>query len=250
MRSVPFQEPDFRHDQTACFTGIDRTLRHRGGDAMTVSTQDFERLVDEHRVLIRQYAQVQARSHQYMRTQEAEIERLQAEVVQLRAALIARDTALAWAAEDQARIVAALPGLPKRFALARRVESLLDRMQSLLRERTAWQWRGAGKRLDTGQEKAVLCIGQDPMTASATRELVERVGGRFLHHDGGDEVDASMLEASLIAADLVICQTGCVSHGAYWRVQDHCKRTGKRCVLVDRPDALDVVRVYRSATTR
>ena len=56
------------------------------------------------------------------------------------------------------------------------------------------------------------------------------------------------LEASLVAADLVICQTGCLSHGAYWRVQDHCRRTGKQCVLVAQPDAAKVVRVHRSAS--
>ena len=53
------------------------------------------------------------------------------------------------------------------------------------------------------------------------------------------------LEASLVAADLVICQTGCLSHGEYWRVQDHCKRTGKTCVLVDQPEALRIVRIHR-----
>lgn len=34
----------------------------------------------------------------------------------------------------------------------------------------------------------------------------------------------------------MICQTGCVSHDAYWRVKDHCKRTGKRCVFVEAPN--------------
>ena len=43
------------------------------------------------------------------------------------------------------------------------------------------------------------------------------------------------LQASVNAADLVICQTGCVSHNAYWRVKDYCKRTGKRCIFVDTP---------------
>ncbi|MDQ5879712.1 MAG: hypothetical protein QG638_2449, partial [Pseudomonadota bacterium] len=33
-------------------------------------------------------------------------------------------------------------------------------------------------------------------------------------------------------ADIVICQAGCISHNAYWRVKEHCKRTGKRCVFV------------------
>ncbi len=43
------------------------------------------------------------------------------------------------------------------------------------------------------------------------------------------------LEASMAAADLVICQTGCLSHGAYWRDNEHCRRTGKACVLPDAP---------------
>ncbi len=34
-------------------------------------------------------------------------------------------------------------------------------------------------------------------------------------------------------ADLVICQTGCLSHNACWRVKDHCKRNAKRCVFVE-----------------
>ena len=57
------------------------------------------------------------------------------------------------------------------------------------------------------------------------------------------------LEASLNAADLVICQTGCLSHGDYWRVQDHCKRLGKTCVLVEQPDALRIVRIHKTAPT-
>jgi len=69
----------------------------------------------------------------------------------------------------------------------------------------------------------------------AYREAIERIGGRFLHHDGGDENGNARLDATLAAADLVICQTGCISHGAYWRVKDHCKRTGKRCIFVETP---------------
>ena len=40
------------------------------------------------------------------------------------------------------------------------------------------------------------------------------------------------LQMHLAAADWVICQTGCISHGEYWRVQDQCRRTGKACVLL------------------
>ncbi|MFT3719053.1 DUF2325 domain-containing protein [Pseudorhodoferax sp.] len=61
------------------------------------------------------------------------------------------------------------------------------------------------------------------------------------------EGDSAALEESLVAADLVICQTGCLSHGDYWRVRDHCRRTGKTCVMVDQPEALRIVRLQREA---
>lgn len=42
----------------------------------------------------------------------------------------------------------------------------------------------------------------------------------------------------------MICQTGCMSHGAYWRVQDHCRRTGKPCVMVGQEEA-QPIRIVR-----
>jgi len=40
----------------------------------------------------------------------------------------------------------------------------------------------------------------------------------------------------------VICQTGCIRHSAYWRVRDHCKRTGMRCVFIDNPGISSLAR--------
>ena len=74
------------------------------------------------------------------------------------------------------------------------------------------------------------------------RHLIERTGGRFLHHDGGEQDNPAKLDATLAAADLVICQIGCISHDAYWRVKDHCKRTGKRCVFVETPSSAGLER--------
>ncbi len=48
--------------------------------------------------------------------------------------------------------------------------------------------------------------------------------------------EAQLTEA-LAAADLVLCQTGCLSHDDYWRVQDYCARSGKRCLLLAKEDA-------------
>ena len=63
-------------------------------------------------------------------------------------------------------------------------------------------------------------------------------GGPF----DGERSLPPQIEASLRAADLVICQTGCLSHDACWRVQDHCRRTGKPCVMVGEPQPIHFVR--------
>lgn len=46
---------------------------------------------------------------------------------------------------------------------------------------------------------------------------------------------SARLDATLAAADLVICETSCVSHNACRRVKHHCRRTGKHCVSVQTP---------------
>lgn len=107
---------------------------------------------DEHLALCRAYGAVQERCSREMARQQQEIERLQALAMRLRAAAMVRETALAFAREDHARLVARLIG---------------DR------------------------------------------------------------------DTSAVAADLVICQTGCLGHGDYWREQDRCRRTGHACVFAD-----------------
>lgn len=80
--------------------------------------------------------------------------------------------------------------------------------------------------------KCVLCVGGRTGAVNAYREVVEQSGGRFLHHDGGLEESLHRIDGALAAADIVICQTGCISHNAYWRVKAQCKRTGKACMFV------------------
>ena len=124
---------------------------------------DLEELASEHQALVRHYGSVQRRCGELVQAQAALIEKLTAEAMRLRAAVVNRETALAWAQEQH---------------------------------------------------------GQD----------------------------LARLDDSLVAADLVICQTGCLSHGAYWRVQDICKRTGKACVLVDEPASVRIVRIDKAPT--
>ena len=121
---------------------------------------------DEHLAVCRAYGEVQERCTRVMAGQQAEIDRLHAQVVRLRGALVVRETALAYAREDHERLVA-------RLALER-----------------------------------------DPQA---------------------------------VAADLVLCQTGCLGHGNFWRVQDQCRRSGKACVLIDAAGRLENAPEYTAA---
>ena len=80
--------------------------------------------------------------------------------------------------------------------------------------------------------KCILCVGGRSGAVDAYRREVEQRGGSFLHHDGGLEESLHRIDSALAAADLVICQAGCISHNAYWRVKEQCKRTGKQCVFI------------------
>jgi hypothetical protein len=97
--------------------------------------------------------------------------------------------------------------------------------------------------------RSILCVGGRSGSVPIYRSVVEGAGAQFAHHDGGLEDSSGLLDANLAAADLVICQTGCISHGAYWRVKDYCKRTGTRCVFVDNPSASKLARTLREVET-
>jgi hypothetical protein len=83
--------------------------------------------------------------------------------------------------------------------------------------------------------RCVLCVGGRSGLVDGYRKLVEQRGGRFLHHDGGQEEHLHRIDAAIANADAVVCQTACVSHAAYWRLKEACKKLGKPCVFVQSP---------------
>lgn len=182
--------------------------------------QDFQQLAREYRVLLREYGRAQMRCSERLSAQAKTIELLRAQVMRLRAGVILRETALAWAREDRAILEQAIPGLPGRIRLARSVETLLARIQALMRERS-----------NRDRLRCQTVAAGPPRDGEAV----------FTRLDPDDPV---ALEAGLNAADLVICQAGCLTHGAYGRLQAHCRRMGKACILVERPEALRIVRIH------
>ena len=242
-------------------------LQHQVGSATRADLARFEALIDENAVLSRALGAAQQRSTRQVAEHTRQAEQRQAELVRVRAELIGRDTALAMAREQLQSLEEAAPGLRSRFELAREEQrqgeqihdlqrALLQSQQEAERQRRRadeamleLQHRDTQRKVVTDpddamashdglaalQNRAVLCVGGRTAVVPVYRQLIERTGGRFMHHDGGEEDSAAKLDSTLAAADLVICQTGCISHDAYWRVKDHCKRTGKRCVFVDTP---------------
>lgn len=83
--------------------------------------------------------------------------------------------------------------------------------------------------------RCVLCIGGKANLVEGYRRIVETQGGRFLHHDGGQEESLHRIDVIVSGADAVVCQSGCVSHAAYYRLKDACKKLGKPCVFVQSP---------------
>ena len=208
-------------------------------------------LPQEFLALCRQLGDAQQRCSAAIAAQAAQIDALTAEVVRLRGSVVLRDTRLAIAREELEQLQAAHPGLPRRKAMARHIGQLAERITALSRECLRWRQAAAQGARAVGQgeaERAGLIHPPAsaaahlpaPLHAAALPPAAQAFHPRphTLSRDDAEAAEHLALDASLAAADLVICQTGCISHDQYWRVQDHCRRTGKPCILVDQPLAV------------
>ncbi len=248
-------------------------LQHQVGMATRVELARFEALIDENAVLARDLAQAQQRCQRQADDYTRRAQSHDADLQRARAENIARSHELAQASEQVQVLQQAQPDLAERqqlqqdnLALSRRLADLQRSQQAAEQQAERQRQRideleallAARRRADVEaaaptelpawlSERAVLCVGGRSASVPVYRQVIERTGGRFLHHDGGTEDSPHKLDATLAAADLVICQTGCVSHDAYWRVKDHCKRTGKRCVFVEAPSRAALERALAAA---
>jgi hypothetical protein len=250
-------------------------IQHQNGTVDRADLARMNALLEENAVLARELGAAQQRCMQQAAEHARRLDVQAAELVRCRAELIGRDTLNAALRDDLAALEAAVPSLRSRDELTRQIAQQIERIQDLerallrTRHELERERHRAGEALaalhaaevatsqpasimepvDVASEpsvpladRSVLCVGGRSASLPVYRRLVEGVGGRFLHHDGGEEDNVARLDTTLAAADLVICQTGCISHNAYWRVKDHCKRTGKRCLFVDNPSSASLRR--------
>jgi hypothetical protein len=252
-------------------------LQHQAGANARIDVARFTAVLDENAVLTRELGRTQERSTRLLADKSVEIARLVTLNMRVQADNISKESRIAFLSEDLAALKAANPALDASTRLLKKMDQMAARQAELEEQNAALRHKlaTAAKALEALntepqsaprpvitqraeprvspvtlylKQKTVLCVGGRTGNIANYRDLIERVGGRFSHHDGGLEDNQSVLDASLAAADLVICQTGCISHNAYWKVKDFCKRTGKRCVFVENPSTSSLVRGLEKIT--
>ncbi|QJD98689.1 DUF2325 domain-containing protein [Massilia forsythiae] len=248
-------------------------IQHQAGASARVDLTRFAELQKQCAGLSRELEQTRDKTARAADAKGKEALRLAEQLAGLRAELAARDVAIEALQERLEALTATLPDMRDRERLKRRADEAQEREQKLALELMQLRQQAAARaRQDAAAvaaaamaappatavpaaaveapalvDKTVLCVGGRSGNVPNYRELLEREGARFMHHDGGLEQASELLDTSLAAADLVICQTGCISHQAYWRVKDFCKRNGKRCLFVDNPSTSSLSVCLRKA---
>ncbi|GJJ04612.1 hypothetical protein RugamoR64_51500 [Duganella rhizosphaerae] len=245
-------------------------VQHQAGACVRADINKFNATLADNARLAHELAKAQQRAAALLADKSADAEKHAAQLMQLRAQSVGKDSMIDSLRAELEQLRESIPGLESRAKLAERLMQMDERERAMRNQITELKQELA--KLQTAAEaapileetrqvvehvmkmplslndRAVLCVGGRSGNVATYRELIEREGAQFAHHDGGLEDNANRLDASLAAADLVICQTGCISHSAYWRVKDYCKRTGKRCVFIDNPSISSLARGLEQAS--
>jgi hypothetical protein len=242
-------------------------VQHQAGACVRADIGKFNATLAENARLAHDLNKAQQRGAALLAEKTADAERHATQLMQLRAQAVGKDSMIDSLRTELEQLRGSIPGLESRAKLAERLAQMEERERALrnqivelkveamraaepaapIQEETRQVVEHVMKMPLRLSDRSVLCVGGRSGNVATYRELIEREGAQFSHHDGGLEDNANRLDASLAAADLVICQTGCISHSAYWRVKDYCKRNGKRCVFIDNPSISSLARGLEQA---
>jgi hypothetical protein len=263
-------------------------LQHQAGATVRADIVRFNALLEENAILSREIARQQERQTRHIQEKVQEAEKLQQDILRLRGENISKESIIAYLNTDLQVLKNSIPELESRQQLQQKIAQMTVRQAELEQQVRELKSKlgQVNKRISTNdvttsstgqahhlnegtkeiikekkrhrtipitlqlQQKNILCVGGRSGNIASYRDLIERVGGRFAHHDGGMEDSPNLLDSNLAAADLVICQTGCISHNAYWRVKEFCKRTGKRCVFIENPSVSSLARGLKQASMK
>ena len=243
-------------------------VQHQAGACARADIGKYNALLGDKARIEGELARLQARCNALLHEKKLDADRFEQQLMAARAVTIARETDVHNLRNELAQLRSTIPELETRKRLANqlaRMEARETALRGQIAELKTNRAEAAARVAEPAAaapapavpastpaappvipiqlvNQSVLCVGGRSGNVSFYRKMVEKSGAQFAHHDGGLEDSSNQLDASLAAADLVICQTGCISHGAYWRVKEYCKRTGKRCVFVDNPSVSSLAR--------
>jgi hypothetical protein len=248
MRPIPHRP---EHGLDLAVTVLRPESRTEPGQPQGADQRALRALAEENALLARELGRVQARCTQWRDDCITQAEHLEGQLMRARGDNIAKQTRIA-ALRD------ALDALEQRAAAWLSHEDLVRRIADLRLRNTALEEEVRDLRGAEGDPAAaasmahpgarrVLCVGGRARQIPVYRELVERGGGRFDHVDGADPSCLPRLRLSLADADLVILQPGFVCQGACRVVEQHCTRSGVRCVQLDKACALGFARSLAEA---
>lgn len=254
-------------------------MQHELVAGVRIDAGKYQHLRQENLTLIKELAKVQNRTSRLIAEKSAEIEKLQSRLIQAQGALVYKDSQLTFLRNDMDALKAGISDFDSRLRLKQKNEALAERVIELETRIRESRRHPASVATESGQlgtaqsvespvnettfplqplhdirtdlrDKTIVCVGGRSGSIASYRAFIEQIGGQFSHHDGGIEDNPRQLEHTLSSADLVVCQTGCVSHNAYWRVKDYCKRTGKQCVFVENPSISSLARSLSRLETK
>lgn len=250
-------------------------IQHQVGSGSRADLTMLKNLRAENEHLRRQLDAARRDNESLRAEKSRETQALGRRIVELRAELAGQEVRSASLSAQLDLLRQTLPELKDRQSLARRAndaearasaltahavavekelgsaQRLLERAETALRQLAVNDENEPFSAVDRNSPvnvagKCVLCVGGRSGAIDAYRQMIEQRGGRFLHHDGGLEESLHRIDAALAAADLVICQAGCISHNAYWRVKEQCKRSGKPCIYMKRSGVSGLSRLIES----
>ena len=143
---------------------------------------------------------------------------------QLDSALLRAQRQQQSAAEAKARERSLQARLDAAEERARQLEKDLHALENHMRAASGQE---TGKETDQVEpislaDRTILYVGGKSGTIPNLRDLVERLGGSFLHHDGGQMQNIGLLAGFIRRADCVFFPVDCVSHQAMFAVKRHC----------------------------
>lgn len=214
-------------------------LSHLAGNSYRKKNAETAQLRDQLQEAAERSQRIKSGLRASLEERDAEIERLRAEVTQLKAASVVT----AEPNRMQRRKVSnRLEKIERALASARvrardaeaRERDLSDRLRKL--EPSRHTSVDNDRDMDATESEAlaqlsgkvVLYVGGRLSTLDRMRSVAAEYDAQFRHHDGGMEQTPQRLDRLLPSVDCVLCPIDCVSH-------DACQRAKKACQRLEKP---------------